>query len=173
MSEPKKDKLPATDWLPYFKEAGIRVDELDQCKSEHSKAIKLGQFLSPKVGREVPVQVGGRTGRAVLRVEQDRAKTKLYYLEVRWDSPDPRNGEAAETIVEDGTETEELEPSGQQDEAAHVTKKLPILQKTQSAKQTKSQSEAALGVAPAGGLRARIRSNSATAKIKGNDEAWD
>lgn len=91
MSKPKKQKLPASEWLPYFEEAKVLAEELEKCKSERARAIKLGQFLGPMLGREVPVQVGDRTGKAVLRVEEKKhAKAKEYFFEVAWDFEPPR-----------------------------------------------------------------------------------
>jgi hypothetical protein len=86
MNNKKDQKLRPKDWLPFFEEAGVQTEELSQCKGNHSKAIKVGQFLSPKVDREVRIQVGDRTGKAVLRVELDRSKTKRYFFEVSWDA---------------------------------------------------------------------------------------
>ena len=52
---------------------------------QRARAIKIGQFLSPLVGREVPIQAGGKTGKAVLRVEPGRSKERRYYAVVTWD----------------------------------------------------------------------------------------
>src|SRR5947209_13300764 len=79
--------LPPKDWEKFFREANVRAEALAECKSERSKAVKMGQFLSPHVGREVPIQVKGRSGRAVLRAEEGRSKEKRYYFEVIWDVP--------------------------------------------------------------------------------------
>jgi hypothetical protein len=78
-------KLAAREWGRYFREANVRVGELDSCRSSRARAIRIGQFLTPNVGREVPVEVNGRAGRAVLRVEEGRAKVKRYFFEVTWD----------------------------------------------------------------------------------------
>src|SRR5437763_3254763 len=79
--------LPPKDWEKFFREANVRAEALAECKSERSKSVKMGQFLSPHVGREVPIQVKGLTGRAVLRVEKGRSKEKRYFFEVHWDAP--------------------------------------------------------------------------------------
>ena len=56
----------------------------DDAKTPHTRAIKLGQWLSAKVGREIPVCVGGRNGNAVLRVIKGRSRETKYYVEVTW-----------------------------------------------------------------------------------------
>jgi hypothetical protein len=84
----KSRGLAPQDWEKFFLQANVRVEALAECKSERSKAVKMGQFLSPMVGREVPIQVKGRSGRAVLRTEEGRSKVKLYFFEVHWDVPD-------------------------------------------------------------------------------------
>jgi hypothetical protein len=78
-------KLSPKDWEPYFRKAKVRVKDLDDCMSNKAKTIKIGHFLSPNVNREVPVEVQGRAGKAVLRVEEGRAKGKRYFFEVTWD----------------------------------------------------------------------------------------
>src|SRR5262249_847901 len=79
-----------------FHKAGVLVEELGACKSSRAKATKIGQFFGPLKGREVPIQVSGRTGRAILRVEEGRAKERRYYCEVVWDdAPEPRAKAAA------------------------------------------------------------------------------
>lgn len=80
------NKKTAKDWEPYFRKANVRVEDLDASKSSRSKTIKIGQFLSPNVGREVPIQVGDRSGKAVLRVEEGHAKEKRYFFEIMWDA---------------------------------------------------------------------------------------
>lgn len=70
---------------PILDAAGLTPQALADAKTPHAKAIKLGQWLSAKVGREMPVCVGGRNGKAVLRVIGARANEKRYYLEITWD----------------------------------------------------------------------------------------
>jgi hypothetical protein len=77
--------LVATGWEPHLRKAEVLVEELSGCKSERARAIRIGQFLSPKVDREVAIQVRGRTGRATLRLEKRRANEKAYFFEVLWD----------------------------------------------------------------------------------------
>ncbi|MBA4192401.1 MAG: hypothetical protein C0467_30910 [Planctomycetaceae bacterium] len=82
------DKLPAADWLPFFVKADILAKALTGAHSMKAKTIKIGQFLSPNVNRTVPIQVRGRSGHATLRVKLGKAKSKLYFFEVTWDSPE-------------------------------------------------------------------------------------
>jgi hypothetical protein len=77
----------AGDWVDLFVGAGVRADELIGPGGTRSKSIKIGQFFTPLVGREVPIEVKGRRGTAVLRAEMGRAKEKRYYFEVRWEQP--------------------------------------------------------------------------------------
>lgn len=92
--------LPAAKWIPILDAAGITPQALADAKTPHARAIKIGQWLSAKVGRETPVCVGGRNGTAVLRVIGARANEKRYYFEVTWDSarppkPSPPKGESS------------------------------------------------------------------------------
>jgi hypothetical protein len=93
-------KLLAAGWESFFRKAGVRVEDLNASKSNRTRAIKIGQFLSPHVNREVPVQVKGRTGKAVLRAEEGRAKEKRYFFVVTWDD-EP----TASTPVHDNSHT--------------------------------------------------------------------
>ncbi len=77
--------LPAAKWVPILDAAGLTPQALADAKTPHARAIKLGQWLSAKVGREMPVCVGGRSGKAVLRVIGARANEKRYYVEITWD----------------------------------------------------------------------------------------
>jgi hypothetical protein len=77
--------LPAADWEPYFHKARVRISELQNCKSERSKSIRIGKFLAPMIGRSVPIQHQGRTGTAELRVVEGRGREKRYGFLIRWD----------------------------------------------------------------------------------------
>jgi hypothetical protein len=77
-----------------FIKAGVRADELTDTKSSQAKAIKIGQFFTPLVGREVVIQVKGRTGKAVLRVEKGRANEKRYYFDISWQAADGATAKA-------------------------------------------------------------------------------
>ncbi|MBP3957796.1 hypothetical protein J8F10_21295 [Gemmata sp. G18] len=95
--------LPAAKWVPILDAAGLTPQAFADAKTPHARAIKIGQWLSAKVGRETPVHVGGRNGTAVLRVIGARANEKRYYFEVTWDSaapaalPPPPKGEPSKT----------------------------------------------------------------------------
>jgi hypothetical protein len=82
----KTQKLTSKGWEKYFKSANVLVQELDACKSNRAKAIKIGHFLSRNVDRAVTIEVDGRTGRAILRVKAGRSKEKYYYFDVIWDN---------------------------------------------------------------------------------------
>lgn len=92
--------LPAADWEPYLKKAKVRVSELEACKSERAKAIRIGKFLGPMVGRRVPIQHQGRTGTAELRLVEGRGREKRYGFVIRWDcdvaSEDKKNRSATQ-----------------------------------------------------------------------------
>ena len=76
--------LPARDWEPFFVAAKVLIEKLNDAKSSHSKTVIMGQFLSPLVGSEVPIQVDGRVGKAKLCVIEGRSKEKRYFFEVSW-----------------------------------------------------------------------------------------
>ena len=79
--------LPAAEFEDIFRKAGVLVPALDAAKSAKAKATRIGKFLSLNVGREVPIEVDGRTGKAKLCLTIGRAKKKLYHFEIRWDEP--------------------------------------------------------------------------------------
>ena len=79
--------LPAGEFEKIFLKAYVLTDALSNAKSAKSKATKIGNFLTSKVGREVPINVNGRTGKATLCMRQGRARQKVYFFEVLWDSP--------------------------------------------------------------------------------------
>ena len=78
-------KLTPTDWAPYFRSANVLTEDMEGSKGTKARAIRIGQFLSPKVGRQVPIQVDKLEGKATLRSVTGRAKEKRYWLEVEWD----------------------------------------------------------------------------------------
>ena len=82
-----KVALPAGEFEKIFREAGVLTDTLSNAKSAQSKATQMGRFLAANVGREVSVNVKGRTGKAKLCMTSGRANKKLYYFEVRLDEP--------------------------------------------------------------------------------------
>jgi hypothetical protein len=79
--------LTAAKWVRFFEAAGVMSDVLAAARGEQARAIAVGKFLSGKVGREVPITIGGRTGKATLRAAEGRSRQKSYYFEVVWDSP--------------------------------------------------------------------------------------
>jgi hypothetical protein len=170
MSEQKKDKLPAKDWLPFFEEAGILIEELNECKSGHSKAIKLGQFLSPKVGREVTVQVGDRIGKAILCVEQDRANTKLYYLQVIWGSPTPDDESPQKTLPQQETKQKDTRTDGMRGEVPRCAKKKS---KGSATTRVKKPNDDRSDTAPTDAAADEVRTKSGTKQSTGNDEEWN
>ena len=78
----------ASKWESLFKKAGIETERLDAAKSEKARTTILGNFLAQNVGREVPIEHKGITGKATLRMEVGRGKQKQYWFEVRWDGAD-------------------------------------------------------------------------------------
>jgi hypothetical protein len=74
-------------WEAFFRKAGVLVPELDGCLSQRARAILIGKFLSPLVGRRVPFEVQGRTGEAELCVTEGRSREKNYFFRVRWETP--------------------------------------------------------------------------------------
>ncbi len=73
------------DWEQVFQRAGVLVEELGASMSSRARATRIGRFFGPLVGREVPIQVRGRTGTAVLRVVEGRAKERRYLFEIHLD----------------------------------------------------------------------------------------
>jgi hypothetical protein len=93
----KHSGAPASKWESLFKGAGIETERLDAAKSEKARTTILGNFLAQNVGREVPIEVKGRTGMATLRMNVGRGKRKQYWFEVRWDGA----GDASPDITKD------------------------------------------------------------------------
>jgi hypothetical protein len=91
---PAPKTLKPGEWASYAQEAGL-LDADD--RNARSKAVKIGKFLTPNVGRSVRVDVGGRTGTAVLRSSGERANAKHYHFDVCWDAPTPDTGAATNT----------------------------------------------------------------------------
>lgn len=87
MNEAKSIRaLTAAKWVRFFEAAGVMSDVLAAARGEQARAIAVGKFLSGKVGREVPITIGGRTGKAILRAAEGRSRQKSYYFEDVWDS---------------------------------------------------------------------------------------
>ena len=62
----EKNGLPAGKWESLFKKVGIEKEKLETTKSEAARRTIIGNFLSQNVGREVPIEINGRTGKATL-----------------------------------------------------------------------------------------------------------
>ena len=89
MNDPKYNEapgLPPGKWEDHFRKAGVRVEDLNGARSGQARATILGNFLSQHQGREVPIQVGDRSGRARLRVTGE-TRPRRYYFEYIWDTP--------------------------------------------------------------------------------------
>ncbi|VTU00921.1 unnamed protein product [Gemmataceae bacterium] len=86
MAENENTKLTAEGWLRFFLRSNLLNKELTEAKSAKAKSILIGKFLGRNVDRTVPIQVGGRSGLATLRVEPRRSNQKRYFFEVRWDA---------------------------------------------------------------------------------------
>jgi hypothetical protein len=81
---------PASKWEALFKKVGVETDRLDAARSEKARMTILGNFLAQNVGREVPIEVKGRTGKATLRMNVGRGRQKHYHFEIVWDEPSTR-----------------------------------------------------------------------------------
>jgi hypothetical protein len=80
--KPASTGLPAGEWLSVFRSAKVETERLEAAKSTQGRATIIGNFLARMVGREVPIEVDGRSGKAALRKTQGRARKQLYYFEV-------------------------------------------------------------------------------------------
>jgi hypothetical protein len=88
MSETFESKATAAAaWEKYLRQAKIRLAELDSCKSARAKAIRIGQFFGPLVDQVVPIEVGGRTGKARLKMVKGRGNERRYGFIIHWDQP--------------------------------------------------------------------------------------
>jgi hypothetical protein len=88
MNNPQQNEatgLPPGKWEGHFRTAGILIEELDRVRSAQARATIPGNFLSQNQGREVPIKVGDRSGRARLCVARGDGKPRHYYFEIAWD----------------------------------------------------------------------------------------
>lgn len=76
-------------WEPIFRQARLLTEELSRSRSRQAHAVAIGQFLSPLIGRDVSIVVGGRSGRATLQSVVARARTRLYGFIVTWEDASP------------------------------------------------------------------------------------
>jgi hypothetical protein len=96
------DSLPAAGWISIFERAGILREQLRN-GSNHSRAIRIGNFFGPLIDREVPILLQGRAGRATLRVHEGRARSKRYGFEIAINEEpenEPQTSAADGAIVE-------------------------------------------------------------------------
>ena len=90
-------------WEEYFRRARVQVEALDATKSDQGRATILGRFLAQNQGREVPISVGGRPGKARLCVEPGGKRQRLYSFQITWDeAPPPGTPPPAEVDLTDG-----------------------------------------------------------------------
>ncbi len=89
-------------WEPHFRKAGIQAEEINGARSAQAKATLLGNFLAKNQGREVPIQVGDRSGRARLRASEGRPRR--YFFEIAWDGPAPAKPGTSVVGLDDGLE---------------------------------------------------------------------
>ena len=103
MSTPE---MPARDWIRHFDQLQF-FEEQNGAISDRAKSVKIGSYLSSRVGREVPFEVSGLGGRATLRIRPGRSRSSLYCFDIRWDtssanapagSPGAAAAPAAETL---------------------------------------------------------------------------
>jgi hypothetical protein len=110
MKDPKQNEvtgLPPAKWQDHFRTARVLVEELDGARSAQARATILGNFLSQNQDREVPIQVGDRSGRARLCVAGGDGKPRRYYFAIAWDgtsNTDPSDTASAKrpAVLDDG-----------------------------------------------------------------------
>jgi hypothetical protein len=106
-------KRLAREWETLFKKADVSQVELSACKSSQGRAIKIGRFFSPLINREVTITCDGRAARATLRVEQCRAREKLYYFEIEFeDSTVPADSDKTTKVATAEKRTEPNQTPG-------------------------------------------------------------
>jgi hypothetical protein len=105
MMDPKHNEapgLPPAKWQDHFRTSRVLVEELDGARSAQARATILGNFLSQNQGREVPIQVGDRSGRARLCVAGGDGKPRRYYFAIAWDgtsNTDPSDTSSATRLA--------------------------------------------------------------------------
>jgi hypothetical protein len=101
---------PAAGWISIFEQAGILREQLRN-GSNHSRAIRIGNFFGPLIDREVPILVQGRAGRATLRVQAGRARSKRFWLEIALNRDEGHENEP-QTSAADGAVVERMSQVG-------------------------------------------------------------
>ncbi len=167
MSTPKEIAKPGSELDRHFRAANVHVEELESCKSNRAKAIKIGQFLGPVVGREVPIQVKGRTGKAILKSLDGRSGQKLYYAEIRWDR---QQGSESSPATMPKMPAANMTPGGEPRQAAKKTGG-----KTQTAQERETNEQGRRPTQPAAKDKLKVTTPTRT-KAKpdaaGNVEKW-
>jgi len=124
------EKLPASAWFPFFEKADLLTKALNETQSMKGRTIKIGRFFGPNLNRPVPIQVGGRSGFATLRVENDNhARSKRYFFEIAWEVAVSKETAKAQQCGGPNTEPNTTQtPSGNLplSEASSTKKSTPI-----------------------------------------------
>lgn len=117
---------PPRDWIVYFDQLQFFGDQQEGL-SERAKSIRIGNYLGSMVGRQLPIEVMGLSGRAVLHRRQERSRTNLYYFELSWDSATANNSTGdsvvttADTVgTQPGASSESLHQQGQDQEGGNA-----------------------------------------------------
>jgi hypothetical protein len=169
--------LPVSEWEPLFKKAGIAREKLEAAKSTRAKTTTLGNFLSQNVGREVPIEVNGQTGKAKLCMTLGRAKKKLYRFEVTRDAEDkknhvPQNETGNKSKI--GTNSQSMRRKGKvnvwaipEDFDDGVTTATPAKTPTETARHTDKRSKVTTGSSKPSSQEQQKNSGA-----RGNTEPW-
>lgn len=99
MKKKKKVGLVASEWERLFRKARVADERLGAARTPKAKVTIIGGFLTKLVGREVQVDVGGKSGTAKLCSRSGRSRQKEYYFEVVWDRDD-ETSEASTAVQE-------------------------------------------------------------------------
>ncbi len=177
MDKVEQHGCSAKDWEQIFIKAGVLAEELAAAKGCRAKATKIGRFFGPMPGREVPIQIKGRTGKAVLRVEEARAKERRYYFEVTLDEKTlPASTMASDAAAREPTE-EDVQGTPATTDSLETEAELARPQQSQRTSATSSRQQrdpasgAATWTAPADGAPEAPESQ-APVRQHGNQEDW-
>lgn len=75
---------PAKEWISVLNASNVLEGDLQLSRSDQSKSVVVGNYLKANLDRKVPMAVGGRRGKAVLRKRDGSSNRTLYYFEVSW-----------------------------------------------------------------------------------------
>jgi hypothetical protein len=165
-SKNSEKTLPAAEWEKFLRVAQVRVSELDACKSERAKAIRIGKLLAPMVGVVVPIQVKGRTGRAKLVLIEGRGREKRYGLSIRWDRDETMVDATNTTAVTDKVKMPTPTPN-----SGKTAVRRAVSKKSATTKGTGSTLVGAAGPVKSSPANAPAN-NIATNVAGGNSEDW-